>query len=144
MEPSQKRKNSKDEFEKILLEAIDEALFTLGQRAKTAVYITLEKKFNIKPEEIPRKIEEFSDILETLFGLGARHLEILSMRNLHIKICKHIECAHQNWSSRDLTFKNYVENMKTSFLEEVEKESLSFEVRLDECTNLRQRNLKSV
>ena len=68
------------------LETIDEALSTLGENAKKTIYFYLQQKFLIAKQDIPYKIEDFSDALQQIFGLGARRLEILIMAKLHQKI----------------------------------------------------------
>jgi len=74
-----------DEFESLLLEAVDESLSTLGDSAKQAIYFHLEKTFKVSKSEIPNKIEEFSNAIEKIFGVGARLLEIQMMQRLHEK-----------------------------------------------------------
>jgi hypothetical protein len=67
-------------FGQLLLEAIDEAFRSLGESVKASIYFHLEDRFQIKRQEIPERIEAFSDALEQVFGLGAKHLEILYMK----------------------------------------------------------------
>jgi hypothetical protein len=74
-----------ERFEKLLLEAVDESLSTLGDSAKQAIYFHLEKTFKVSKSEIPNKIEEFSNAIEKIFGVGARLLEIQMMQRLHEK-----------------------------------------------------------
>lgn len=74
-----------EEFERLLLDAIDESLSSLGQSAKQAIYYHLEKSFKIKKAEIPLKIEEFTIAIEKIFGDGAKLLEIQMMKRLHEK-----------------------------------------------------------
>jgi hypothetical protein len=70
-------------FEKLLLEAIDEGLSSLCSSSKQAIYSLLENMFNISKRNIPYKIEEFADALEKIFGLGAKPIEILIIRRLN-------------------------------------------------------------
>ena len=49
-----------DEFNSIMLEAVDEALSFLGESAKRAFYYHLEEKFKIRREKIPAKIDAVS------------------------------------------------------------------------------------
>ena len=103
-------------FDDILLEAIDDALMSLGENVKTAVYFYLETSFNIERKEIPERIAEFSDALERIFSLGARHLEVLFMRSLHSKI--KLFCEWPTWCKwviADVTFQEYVRLMKQKF-----------------------------
>ena len=69
-------------FENILLESIDEAFESLGENVKKAIYFHLMQKFLISREDIPDKIDAFSDGLEKIFGIGARNLEILIRHKL--------------------------------------------------------------
>ncbi len=75
----------KPSFEKILREAIDEGLASLGESSKQAIYFHLEKGFNIKKQEIPNNIEAFSFAVEKIFGIGANFLETLILKGLYEK-----------------------------------------------------------
>jgi hypothetical protein len=98
-------------FEKLLLEAIDEALLSLGDSARLAIYFHLEDKFKIRKDEIPQRLEDFTDGIEKIFGLGAKFLQILIMKNLYEKIGKPLE-----WNeSKDLMFIEYVRAAEESF-----------------------------
>lgn len=101
------------DFDKILLEAVDEGLSSLGQSAKQAIYFHLEEEFNIDKQEIPSKVNDFASAIEKIFGLGANVIEILIMRRLHEKVGLHIK-LHR---SEDLTFTEYVAAAKRSFSE---------------------------
>jgi len=104
---------SERDFDKILLEAVDEGLSSLGQSAKQAIYFHLEKDFNIDKEEISSRVNDFASAIEKIFGLGANVIEILIMLRLHEKVGLHIK-LHR---SEDLTFTQYVAEAKRSFLE---------------------------
>jgi hypothetical protein len=73
----------KKSFEEILLEAVDDALASLGESARESVYFHLNEKFNMPRSDIPYHYEDFAQGLEKIFGIGARFLEILVMKNLH-------------------------------------------------------------
>lgn len=79
-------KLSRKDFDKLLLEAIDEALASLGESARQAIYFHLEDKFRIARNEIPQRIEDFVEGLQKIFGMGAHFLEILIMKKLHERI----------------------------------------------------------
>jgi hypothetical protein len=66
-----------------LLEAVDSALSSLGDSARQAVYFHLEKKFDIPKDDIPRRVEDFDQGLERIFGVGTRFLEVLIMKKLY-------------------------------------------------------------
>jgi hypothetical protein len=71
-----------EEFEKLLVEAIDEGLSSLGESPKQAILFHLENTFNIKKQEISNNIEAFDDSLKKLFGPGADFLEKLILKKL--------------------------------------------------------------
>src|SRR4030065_2989336 len=73
-------------FDKLLLGAIDLALASLGESAKQSIYFHIDKKFAIPRKSIPENLEEFQAGLEKIFGVGARFIEILVMKNLYAKI----------------------------------------------------------
>ena len=74
------RNNGRKKFETVLVEAVDEAFSTLGESVKTSIYFHLEHKFIIPKQDIPYRIDDFSDALERIFGIAAKHLEILIMK----------------------------------------------------------------
>jgi hypothetical protein len=94
-----------------LLEAVDDALASLGDSARQSIYFHLEDKFKITRNDIPRRLQDFADGLEKIFGLGARFIEILIMKNLYEKIGQPLE-----WNeSRELVFAEYVAAARQSF-----------------------------
>ncbi|NIO37343.1 hypothetical protein GTO27_06520 [Candidatus Bathyarchaeota archaeon] len=104
---------AKKVFEEILLEAIDEALDSLGESAKQAIYFHIENKFKIPRSEIPQKIDDFAEGLENIFGMGAQFLEILIMNRLHRRIGQPLR-----WNeNEDLIFAEYVAAARRSFAE---------------------------
>lgn len=103
----------KPDFEKLLLEAVDEGLSSLGDSSKEAIYFHLDKRFNIKKEQIPGKIEAFTTAIENIFGIGANFLEIVIMKRLHRKVGATLEW---NETAR-LAFAEYVATTKRAFQE---------------------------
>jgi len=101
-------------FDELLLIAIDEALFSLGESAKQAIYFHIENKFGVARNEIPENLEEFQAGLEKIFGAGARFIEILIMKNLYAKIGQKLIME----KSEQLEFIEYVEAAKQSFMKE--------------------------
>jgi hypothetical protein len=102
-------------FGDLLLEAIDEAFAHLGESVKTSIYFYLENTWGIKRQEIPFRIEDFQNALEKLFGIGARHLEILFVKNLHEKFKTSYEWDMPRWVVPDLTFQEYLSLSKINF-----------------------------
>ena len=76
---------AKVNFEKLLLEAIDENLASMGESPKQAIYYHLEKGFNVKKQEIPCKTEAFVLAVEKLFGIGANFIESLILKKPYEK-----------------------------------------------------------
>jgi len=114
------KRRKHESFEQILLNAIDEALASLGENVKTSIYFHVENTFNIKREDIPQKIGDFSDALERIFSQGAKHLEVLFMKKLHTKIglvCKWPvqEWPLSKWIVPEMTFHEYVRLMQQNF-----------------------------
>ena len=102
-------------FDQLLLEAIDQGLSGLGGAGKASIYIYLEGLFNIRKQEIPNKLDDFSNALHRIFGLGARHLEILIMKNLHEKVGCLYEVDDPSCLAPDVTFTKYIEQMRLSY-----------------------------
>jgi len=103
----------KRDFERILLEAVDEGLSSLGESSKVAVYFHLQKNFNVRKEEIPCNVEAFAEAMEKIFGQGANFLEILIMKRLHEKV----KGASRSMDSEDFTLTEYVASTRRSLLQ---------------------------
>ena len=102
---------SRKDFDKLLLEAVDEGLSSVGESSKQAIYFHLEKSFSIKREEIPCKIEVFEHSIERIFGLGADFLEVLIMKRIHEKVGGRFRWRR----AQDFTFAEYVAAARRSF-----------------------------
>ncbi len=109
------RNNGCDKFEIILVEAVDDAFSTLGENVKTSIYYHLEHKLIIPKQDIPYRIEDFSDALERIFGIAAKHLEILIMKKLHEKVICHYVWRGPSWLVPDLTFMQYIELLRLHY-----------------------------
>jgi hypothetical protein len=72
-------------FEKAVTEAVDESLSALGDRNKQTIYRHLENRYDIRKEEIPRKIAGFAYAIEETFGSVAKLIEVKIIKNLHSK-----------------------------------------------------------
>jgi hypothetical protein len=102
-------------FYDILLEAIDKSFLSLGEPVKTSIYLYLKNSMGIKKSEIPFRIDDFQNALEKLFGIGARHLEILVIKNLHEKIKIKYKGDMPRWVVPDLTFQEYIRLVKMTY-----------------------------
>lgn len=74
------------DFERLLLEAVDEGLSELGESSKQAIYYHLERSFNIRKHDIPTRVIAFTQAIENIFGAGANYIEILIMKKLYEKV----------------------------------------------------------
>lgn len=111
--PQNTKKNTSNQkttkFEQLLLESIDEGLSVLGESSKQIVYSYLEKSVKMNRHDIPHRIEEFIDVIEKIFGTGAKILEIQIMKCLFSKV----GYKFKNYSNqKSLTFIEYVEAAK--------------------------------
>ncbi len=102
---------TKKAFDRILLEAIDEAFSTLGDSVKQSIYFHLEKKFKVAKDAIPDSLGVFEDGLEKIFGEGSRFLEILIMRKLYEKVGKPLKLDED----KQLVFAEYVGAAQKSY-----------------------------
>lgn len=102
---------AKKAFEKLLLEAIDDALSTLGDSARQSIYFHLEKRFRIPRNDIPQRLQVFEDGLVKIFGPGSQFLEILIMKRLHEKV----GCALEWDEGEPLVFVDYITAAKQSY-----------------------------
>jgi hypothetical protein len=91
---------------KILLEAVEEGLSSLGDSPKQAIFFHLETSFEISKDNIPTNLTEFSKALEKIFGPGALYLEKLIVKRLYEKLGLEFEEV-KNWD-----FLEYVNNAR--------------------------------
>jgi hypothetical protein len=102
-------------FQKLLLEAVDEALCSLGDSARQSIYYHLESKFELTRDEIPCRLEDFEVGLEKIFGEGTHFLEILIMKQLYEKVGTTAEVM--KWDeSKEFKFTDYVKAAEQNFL----------------------------
>jgi len=102
-----------DEFNLVMLEAVDEALSFLGESAKRAIYYHLEEKFKIRREEIPIKIDDFAEAIEEIFGMGAKIIEMQIMKSLYKKVGRNFKYVSKE---KDLLFTAYLKAVKNHFV----------------------------
>jgi PAS domain-containing protein len=72
------------DFERLLLDSIDEALSSVEEKLKNETYAQLES-LGVPRYEIPRHIGMFTRVIERVFGTGADDLKFLILRRLHEK-----------------------------------------------------------
>jgi hypothetical protein len=131
-------RKSEKRFGTILLDSIDEALSTLGENSKKAIYFHLETKFGISKQDIPGRVSDFSEAIEHIFGVAAQQIEILIMKCLN----QQVECSYNwvgpKWLVPDITFTKYVKLLELWY-EDAEKNG-KMEVILDERRKPDQKN----
>jgi hypothetical protein len=96
-------------FETQLLEAIDEGLTLLGESSKQCIYFHLENTFKINKQEIPYKIEEFTNAIEKIFGNAANVIQIQIMKCLYKKVGPIMK---QHPKQKQLKFTGYINALK--------------------------------
>lgn len=101
-------------FDAILLEAIDTAFSALGQNVKFSIYYNLEAKFCLPKQDIPDRINDFSNALDKIFGQAARSLEILIMKYLNDRVKCNYSWVGPKWLVPDLTFEKYIKLVRLS------------------------------
>lgn len=118
------KKNHFTKFEDVFQDSVEEALSCLGESVKKSIYFHLENSFLLSRQDIPCRVKDFSDALERIFGLGARHIELLIMEKLYLKVNCSYKWEGPKWLVPDLTFEQYVELMRTGYKEEEKTENL--------------------
>lgn len=112
------KKNNPKKFEEVFQESVEEALSSLGEAVKISLYYHLEHNFMIPKKDIPCRVDDFSDALEKIFGVGAQHIELLIMKKLNEKVSCLYKWEGPSWLVPDLTFQKYVKLLKISYEDE--------------------------
>jgi hypothetical protein len=105
---------AQNEFNKILLSAVDEGQGLLGDSSKQAILFHLETSFQVKEENIPSNLTEFKKALDSIFGSGADYLEKIIVKRLHEKLGLPFE------EGKKTDFLEYVKTVKSRTLEKGE------------------------
>jgi hypothetical protein len=79
---------------------------------KQSIYFHIENKFRVPRNEIPENLDQFQGGLEKIFGVGARFIEIMIMKNLYTKI--NIPLSMDR--GEQLEFIEYVDAAKQGFM----------------------------
>jgi hypothetical protein len=97
----------KIEFEKLLIKSIDDSLKdTFGEVAAQIIYKHLEKNHSLKKEEIPKKLEVFTEALEKYLNSGVIVVEDLVLK----KLCSNL--GFERPREECLSFVDYVTKLK--------------------------------
>ena len=109
-----------EQFDDVLVQAIDEVLTSLGLPVKNTFYQHLEVDFNIPKKDIPKNIAKFCNIIHKIFGLGACRLERKFMQNLNSKLQANVEWPECEWSLSkwivmDTSFEENINNIRKNY-----------------------------
>jgi hypothetical protein len=110
---SRKNQNPSDKFENTLIGAIDESLSLFKNLDKQEIYAYLENAFNIRKQEIPCKIEEVTDAMNQMFGIGAKLIEIKIIETVHKSIPEFIFTP----KGSAMIFEEYVASLRAFLLQ---------------------------
>jgi hypothetical protein len=100
------------DFDRLLLNSIDDALLSLGESARQSIYFHIENNFSVPRQDIPCNLEDFQLALEKIFGLGARFIEILIMKNLYQRINQPLTMENND----QMEFVKYTKAAKQTFI----------------------------
>jgi hypothetical protein len=114
-------------FDNLLVQAIDESLSSLGEPVKNGIYTKLMQCLDITTDEIPDHIEDFSRVIHKILGLGASRLEILFIKKINQKAGIEIETPQcewpiSKWVNVDMTFVEYVNVIRRQLINENSKD----------------------
>jgi hypothetical protein len=73
-------------FERVLLDAVDDALLIFGEAVRAAIYDCIEERYQIRREEIPDRLEAFHRALEELLGKNWETVKRLIVENLYSRL----------------------------------------------------------
>jgi hypothetical protein len=99
------------DFNELLLQAVDETLNNLGITISQCIYNQLKNQYNLNPQDIPLKIEQFQEGIEAIFGIGAQFIEILIIKNLFAKT----GLPAVSGKDKNMKFAEYINLSRSSF-----------------------------
>lgn len=73
-------------FEAALMEAIDEVFQSLGEDVEQSIYRYLENNYGITKAQIPVMIDDFTNAVESIFGVAGKLVELKIMKRLQSKV----------------------------------------------------------
>jgi hypothetical protein len=106
-----RRKQTENQLDKTIFEAVDDSLTSFGESVKQVVYYQLESNYHVKKQDIPRRIEEFVTAVEGIFGVGARLIEMKILETIYARTSGFTYFPE----GQDLVFKDYVRSVRSFF-----------------------------
>jgi len=110
---SKNQKTGENKFEVTMIEAIDESLGAFKSLDKQEVYAHLENAFKIRKQEIPCKIEDFTDAVGEMFGIGEKLIEIRIIEAVHKRIPEFRFTPRRG----AVIFKDYVDSLRAFLMQ---------------------------
>jgi len=83
-----------------LLRAVDQGLLVPSEIVRAAIYERIERSYQLRRDEIPRKLETFHNALQDLLGVGAKVMEKLIAKNFYNTLGLDFR-ERQNWTPVD-------------------------------------------
>jgi hypothetical protein len=92
--------SEEENFEQILLGAIDDALMNLGESCRAILYTYLAAALSLKKDQIPGNLEEFTVALRDIFKQGEKVIDELILETL---------CEKLGYNYKDIRDKNFTD-----------------------------------
>ncbi len=96
----------REDFDSVLLKAVDEGLMILGVSVRITVYHYLKKDHDLRREDIPKNPEALDIGLRTLFGSGASVIE----RHVLERLCAKLGLIYEE--KEDESFIHYIKEAR--------------------------------
>ena len=96
-------------IEEAIKKIIDTELSKFGEFPKQFIYYYLKNEFKITKKEIPTHLEEFSNVLNKIFGIGGKLIEIQIVKEIFNKT----KISNIDYKkNKEFTLANYVSTIK--------------------------------
>ena len=99
------------EFDRVLLDSIDQALLSLGESVRQSLYFHFEHNFKLPRNGIPENLGQFQLALAKIFGVGSRFIEIIRMKNLYGRISEPLVMDN----NEEIEFVKYVDAARNGY-----------------------------
>ncbi len=82
-------------FHEVVINALDQVFSAIGSGPKISLYCLLERKYNLRQEDIPERIGDFANAIEQIFGTSALLIELKIMKKIR-QMFPLFECKSDN------------------------------------------------